>query len=61
MSEHTTQRTQIDRELDARACEHAIWIGLRLAQRLGWIDTVTNLTLTHADAVERRRALEVSA
>ena len=49
---------QIDRELDARACEHAIWLALFLAQRAGYPDIVTTLTLVHATASDRRRALE---
>jgi hypothetical protein len=49
---------EIDRELDARACEHALWIGLLAAQRAGWPDIVSSLTLVHAAAGDRRRTLE---
>jgi hypothetical protein len=55
----TSERQQIDLELDARACEQAVWVGLRLAQRLNWPDVATTLTLCHAAASERRRTLEV--
>jgi len=54
----STDQSQINLELDARACSHAIWIGLLLARRAGWMDVVNTLTLVHATASERRRALE---
>lgn len=53
-----TEKQQIDRELDARGCEQALWIGLLMAQRAGWEDVVSSITLVHATAAERRRALE---
>ena len=53
-------RDQIDQELDARACEHALWISLRLAQRVGWTDVVNSVTLVHAIAIERRRTIEAA-
>lgn len=55
------EQNQIDKELDARACEHALWVSLRLAQRVGWVDVVSSITLVHATALDRRRALEASA
>jgi hypothetical protein len=61
MSAPKSERDQIDRELTARACEHALWISLLLAQRAGWTDIVNSTTLAHATAIERRRALEASA
>ena len=61
MKAKASELQQIDRELDARACEHALWISLLIAQRMGWEDVVTSLTLMHATALERRRALEAMA
>lgn len=58
MSKSKTDDSTVNRELDARACEHALWIGLLAAQRNGWNDLVSTLTLAHAAAGERRRALE---
>ena len=56
-----TDRDQVSRELDARACEHALWISLLMAQRAGWTDIVSNITLVHATASDRRRTLEALA
>jgi hypothetical protein len=56
--EKPSEKQNVELELDARACEHAVWIGLRMAQRAGWADLVNSLTLVHAAASDRRRTLE---
>lgn len=54
------ERSQLARELDARACEHALWLALLAAQRAQLADLLDGLINLHGIAGDQRRDLEAA-
>lgn len=48
----------IQRELDAKAADDAVWLALHLVQRAGWGDLLESLAALKAETSARRRAIE---
>ena len=54
----TEGTTQIARELDAQACESALWLALLAAQRAGFAQLTDEISFLHIAAGDSRRRLE---
>ncbi len=55
------QAARIDRELDARGCESALWLAILAAERAGFRDLTDKIAALHTTVGVRRREIESCA